>query len=136
MARMFSRNSSKPLLALLILVLLFGFTPISRVLLRSVNGSFAQNPYSSLSLEVPSRATTGFPAGEPVPVRLTNQTGHIETYHWSATQNGALISLGEETSDSGQAVTVLVPSRGALAGTLRITLTGTNIFLTVPIRRP
>ncbi len=133
---MVASNSSRPLLALLIVILLFGFTPISRVLLRSVDGSFAPNPYSSLALGTPSRAAVGFLAGEPVPVQLTNRTGHTQTYHWSATQNGALISLGEDTLDSGRASTVFVPSRGAVAGKLRIALTGTDIFVTVPIRSP
>ena len=133
---MVASNSSRPLLALLIVILLFGFTPISRVLLRSVDGSFAPNPYSSLALGTPSRAAVGFLAGEPVPVQLTNRTGHTQTYHWSATQNGALISLGEDTLANGRASTVLVPSRGAVAGKLRIALTGTDIFVTVPIRSP
>jgi hypothetical protein len=131
---MLARNSSRPLLALIIVILLFGFTPISRVLLRSADGSFAPNPYSSLALGTPSRAAVGFVAGKPVPVQLTNRTGHTETYQWSATQNGTLISLGEDTLDNGRASTVLVPSRGAIAGKLRIALTGTNIFVTVPIR--
>jgi len=134
MPRTVSRNSSRPLLILLIVVLLFGFTPISRVLLQSVDGSFAPNHYTSLALITPSHATVGFLSGEPVPVQFTNETGDARTYHWSATENGALISLGEVTLDNGRASTVFVPSRGALVGKLRISLTGTNIFVTVPIR--
>ena len=136
MPRVIARCSSPLLLALLIFILLFGFTPISRILLRSVNGSFASNPYSSLALRTPSRATVGFLAGEPVPVQLTNRTGHTETYNWSATENGALISLGEDTLDNGRVSTIFVPSRGARTGTLRIALTATNIFVTVPVRSP
>jgi len=117
----------------LIVVLLFGFTPASRVLLRSVNGSFASTPYSSLALVAPSDAAVGFPAGEPVPVRLTNDSGRTKTYHWSATENGALISLGEDTIGNGHATSILVPSRGAVTGVLRIALTSTDIFITVPI---
>jgi hypothetical protein len=134
MPRMVAGNSSRPLLALLVVILLFGFTPISRVLLRSVDGSFAPNPYSSLALITPSRAAVGFLSGESVPVQFTNETGHTKTYHWSATQNGTLISLGEDTLGNGRASTVLVPSRGAVAGQLRIAVAGTNIFVTVPIR--
>jgi len=134
MPRIVGFNSGRPLFALLTIVLLFAFTPISHVLLRSVNGSFAPDPYSSLALETPTGATVGFLAGEPVPVQLSNQTGHTETYHWSATQNGALVSLGEDTLGSGRSSTVLVPSRGAVVGRLRIALTGTDIFVTVPIR--
>jgi hypothetical protein len=99
-----------------------------------VNGSFSPNPYSSLALGTPSAATEGFLAGDKVPVRLTNRTGHTETYDWHATQDGTLISLGEETLANGQASTVFVPSRGAVTGKLRITLTGTKVFVTVPIR--
>jgi hypothetical protein len=116
-----------------IVVLVFGFTPISRALLRSVDGSFAPSRYNSLALRTPSDAAVGFLAGEPVAVRLTNHTGHIKTYHWSATQGGALISLGEETLDNGRATTILVPTRGAVTGRLRIALSGTSVFVTVPI---
>ena len=133
MPRIDGRGSSRLLLSIGIVVLVFGFTPISRALLRSVDGSFAPSRYSSLALRTPSDAAVGILAGEPVEVQLTNHTGDVKTYHWSATQNGALISLGEETVDNGRATTILVPSRGAGTGRLRIALTGTNIFLTVPI---
>jgi hypothetical protein len=123
-------------LALLVAALLFAFTPISRALLRSVDGSFAPAPYSSLALRTPSDAATGVPAGESVPVRLTNKTGRTQTYHWSATQGGTLISLGEEIVPSGRTTTILVPSQGAATGRLQITLNGTQVFVTVPIRRP
>lgn len=122
-------------MVLLVVVLLFAFVPISRVLLRSVNGSFAPTPYSSLALGNSSDAAVGFRAGEPVPVKLTNRTGHTEAYHWRATQNGALISLGEDTLENGRSSIILVPSRGALTGTLQIALAGTNVFVTVPIRK-
>ncbi len=135
MRRMVGPGSKRPLLVLLVIVLLFAFTPTSRVLLRSVNGSFSPTPYSSLALGTPSDAAVGFLTGEPVPVKLTNRTGHIEAYHWRATQDGALISLGEDTVGNGRASTILVPSRGALTGKLQIALTGTNIFVTVPIRK-
>ena len=121
------------LLLLVVLVLVFGFTPISHGLLRFVHGSFAPSPYSSLALKTPSNVAVGIPAGELVPVQLANHTGHIKTYHWSATERGALISLGEATVDNGRAITIFVPSRGAVTGKLQIALTGTKIFVTVPI---
>jgi hypothetical protein len=111
------------------------FTPISHVLLRAVNGSFAPTRYSSLALKTPSEVALGIPAGTTIHVELTNETGHVKTYHWTATQNRALISLGEETVGSGRVTTILVPSRGAVAGRLRISLSGTNVFLTVPIQQ-
>ncbi|HEV3187375.1 MAG TPA: hypothetical protein VGZ04_04925 [Acidimicrobiales bacterium] len=114
-------------------IILFGFTPISRVLLRTVDGSFAPSKYSSLALRTPSDAVNGLFAGQPVLVRLTNHTGHLKTYHWNASQNGALISLGEQTLGNGRATTISVPSRGAISGRLRIAISGTNIFVTVPI---
>jgi len=130
---MVGSSSNRLLLAVVIAVLVFGFTPISRALLSSVHGSFAQTPYSSLALATPSAADAGFPSGEPVPVELANHTGRTTTYRWSATESGALISLGEETLRGGQTTAILVPSRGAVTGTLRISLTGTSIFVTVPI---
>lgn len=136
MRRIVGPGSSRLLLTLVVLLLLFGFTPISRVLLRSVDGSFAPTPYSSLAVGAPSSGAVNFLAGERVPVELTNRTGQIKTYHWSATQNGALIGLGEETLDSGRTTTISVPSRGAVTGKLRIALTGTNIFVTVPLLNP
>lgn len=116
-----------------VLVLAFGFTPISHALLRSVNGSFAPSRYSSLALETPSDAVAGYLAGAPVAVELTNHSGRVKTYRWSATQNGALISLGEEKLDNGRVTTINVPTKGAVSGKLRITLSGTNIFVTVPV---
>jgi len=114
-------------------VLAFAFTPISHVLLRTVDGSFTPSQYSSLALSVPSDGSSGVVTGEQVSVLLTNRTGHAKTYHWSATQKGALISLGEETLDNGRTTTILVPSRGAVTGVLRIGITGTNIFVSVPV---
>ena len=66
-------------------------------------------------------------------MQLTNRTGHAKTYHWIATQKGALISLGVQTLDNGRSTTIFVPSRGAVTGKLQIALTGTGIFVTAPI---
>jgi hypothetical protein len=122
-------------LTLIVLVLVFGFSPISRLLLSTVSGSFSPTPYTSLALKASSHATRGIVAGQPVPVRLVDRTGRPKTYHWSATQNGRLVSLGDEALDSGQAVTILIPTRGATKGALRISLAGTQVFVTVPILR-
>jgi hypothetical protein len=128
-----SRIVTRLLLAVILLALLFGFVPISRALLHSVNGSFAPRPYSALALRSPSEAVSGVEAGQPVPVRVTNETGHIETYHWIATQGSTLVSLGEETVRSGQRTIILVPSQGAARGKMQISLKGTRTFVTVPI---
>jgi hypothetical protein len=114
-------------------VLVFAFTPISRLLLRSVNGSFAPTRFSSLALKTPSDAAEGILVGEPVRVQLSNHTGHLRTYHWSAIQKGGLISLGEETLGNGRVTTISVPTQGAETGTLRIVLNGTGVFVTLPI---
>jgi hypothetical protein len=121
------------LLVLIIAALALGFTPISRALLRSVHGSFTPSGYSSLALKNPPAVDVGIPAGKSIAVELMNGTDHTKTYHWSAKQGGTLISLGEETVRSDQATKILVPSRGATAGSMRIAISGTNIFLTVPI---
>jgi hypothetical protein len=84
-------------------------------------------------LGTPSVADEGFASGQPITVELANHTGRTTTYRWNATESGALISLGEVTLRGGQTTAILVPSRGAVAGTLRIALTGTSIFVTVPI---
>jgi hypothetical protein len=133
MPRIVSPSSSRLLLVLVVLVLIFGFSPISRGLLRSVHGSFGQTPYTSLALRTPSDAALGFVTGKPVPVELTNRTGRLERYHWNATQKGVLVSLGEETLRNGHSATISIPSRGAVPGSLRIGLSGTNVFVTVPI---
>jgi hypothetical protein len=120
-------------LGLAVVGLVFGFTPISRQLLKAVDGSFAPTPYSSLALSVPSDAATGVPTGLAVPVQLTNHTGHRRTYHWTAEESGALISHGEETLGNGQAISFYIPTRGAVTGTLRIVLQDTHVFITVPV---
>jgi hypothetical protein len=122
-------------LPLAVLVLVFAFTPISHVLLSSVHGSFAPSPYSSLALRTPSNASVGFLVGNPVDIELANHTGHNETYHWSATEGGALISLGEETVKNGRTTTISVPTRGAKSGTMRVALNGTDVFVTVPLQK-
>jgi hypothetical protein len=124
---------SRVLLVLIMATLVFGFSPISRQLLRSVNGSFAPTPYSSLGLVSPTSATTSMPIGLPVLVELTNHTGHSEVYHWMAEERGALISQGRQRVSSGGSVPLSVPTRRAVAGELRIVLNGTKVFLTVPL---
>jgi hypothetical protein len=117
-------------------ILLFGFSPISRALLRSVDGSFSQVGYSSLALKSPLAFAAGAPAGDSIPVKLGNHTGRATTYHWNATQRGVLISAGVATLSNGQSATIPVPSRGAGVGPLQISLLGTRIFVTVSLVAP
>ena len=135
MPRIVRPGSSRLFLVLAVLVLVFVFTPISHALLRSVHGSFAPSPYSSLALRTPSNAAIGFLVGNSVAVELVNHTGHVETYHWSATESGSLISLGEETVKNGRTTTISVPTRGAANGTMRVALNGTDVFVTVPLQK-
>jgi hypothetical protein len=118
-----------------VIVLLFGFSPISRGLLNTVNGSFAPSPFSSLSLSNPTNVEYGVLAFAPLPVILTNHTGKVTHYQWTATQKSTLISQGEKTLQNGQSATLLISLRGAKAGALRISLHGTHIYITVPILR-
>jgi hypothetical protein len=133
MRRIVGPGPSRLLLSVIVLVILFCFTPFSNAMLRVVDGSFAPAHYSSLALPDPTNASAGVLAGESVRVQLTNHSGRTKTYHWSATQQGNLISLGEETLGNGESVTFSVPSRGAVTGTLSVALTGTTVFVTVPI---
>jgi hypothetical protein len=133
MPRKVGTRFGRVLVPFVIVVLLVGFTPISGAVLRAVNGSFTPTPFSSLALKTPSDVAVGLVAGKQIPVRLTNMTGHLETYHWSARQKGSLISLGEETLKNGHSTTIIVPSGGATAGSLRIALSGTSVFITVPL---
>jgi hypothetical protein len=133
MPRVVGPTSSKLLAIFVVLALLFAFTPISKGLLRAVDGSFAPTHYSSLALRDPSDATQGVLADVPIAVQVSNHTGHIKTYRWSAKQGRTLVSLGVTTVDSGQTTTVSVPTRGAVSGVLSIALTGTKVFVTVPV---
>jgi hypothetical protein len=133
MPRIVGPGSSRLLLSLLVVALLFAFTPLERALMSSVGGSFAQSPYTALAFASPSRAAAGFVVGQSVPIQVSNRSGHTETYHWSATEGHSLISLGERTVPNGQTASILVPSNGAVPGTLRIALAKTDIFLTVPL---
>jgi hypothetical protein len=129
------RSPRRLLVPLVVVVLLFCFTPISRALLRSVDGSFAPTPFSSLALKDASRDATGFVVGTSIPVQLTNRTGRTTTYHWIARESGSLISLGEETLGNGKTAKFSVPSRGTVAGVLEISLSDTSVFITVPLKK-
>ncbi len=133
MPRIVGPGSSKPLAVVVVLALVLGFTPISKVLLRAADGSFEPGRYSSLALRNPSDATQGVLAGQTIAVQVTNHTGRTETYHWSAKQGGALISLGVTTVGNGRETIISVPSRGAVTGTIRIALAGGDVFVTVPV---
>jgi hypothetical protein len=127
-------GSNKLLVTVVVAVLLFGFTPISHLLMRSVNGSFAPTTYSSLALDPPSDATLAVKVGSTVRVTLANHTERTKTYRWTATQGGSLISLGTETLQSDGSAVIRVPTRGALAGLLKITLADSQVFITVPLK--
>jgi hypothetical protein len=120
-------------LALALAIVLLGFTPISHVLLRLVNGSFAPTSYTSLALRTPSEASTGIKHGVAVQVELTNRSGHVKSYRWQATQSGVLIGTGLEKLANGQADTIRVPTTYAARGKLRVGLVGTDIYVSVPI---
>jgi hypothetical protein len=122
-------------LSIVVIVVLFAFTPISRALLSSVDGSFSPSPFSSLALRTPSNPSSDFEVGDLVGVRLTNRTGSTKTYHWSATQHGVVISLGETTVRNGQGANVNVPTSFARAGALRIGLDGTKVFVTLSLQQ-
>jgi hypothetical protein len=123
----------KLLLILVVGILLIGFTPISKHLLHYVNGSFSPKPYSSLAITTPAVVTEGILAGSTIPVKLTNHTGNTSTYHWIATQDGHRISGGSSTLANGASTTLSITTRSAVAGSLRISLTRTKIFITVPL---
>jgi hypothetical protein len=133
MPRIVGPGHSRLLISAVVLVLVFAFTPISTTLLKAVHGSFSPERFSSLALKTPSDAAVGLLSGQRVRVVLTNHTGHRETYHWNATQKGGLISLGEETVGNGSSTTIAVPTRGAATGALKVSLAGTNVFVTVPV---
>jgi hypothetical protein len=133
MPRIVGPGPSRLILSVIVVVILFFFTPISNAVLRVVDGSFAPAHYSSLALHDPTDTAAGIFPGQPVRVQLTNHTGRTKTYHWSATEKGSLVSLGEETLGDGKSITFSVPSRGAVTGTLNVALTGTTVFVTVPV---
>ena len=129
------RAKATSVLLIVMTAIVFGFSPISRGLLRMVNGSFAPSPYSSLSLATFEARNIGVSAGHPVAVLLSNHTGHMRTYYWTATQDGALISKGERRLGNDQARRLIISSQGTKVGRLRIGLDGTSIFITVTIRK-
>jgi hypothetical protein len=131
MPRIVVAGSSRLRLSIIAVVVLFAFTPISRALLSSVDGSFAPSPFTSLALRAPSSPASDFEVGDLIGVRLTNRTGTTKTYQWSATQHGVVISLGEKTVPNGHGANVDVPTSFGRAGSLRIALNGTNVFVTV-----
>jgi hypothetical protein len=120
---------------LLVLIIFFGFSPISRGLLRLVHGSFAPSPYSSLALASRLESNVGVLSGRPVDVLLTNQSGRTRNYYWSATQIGKMISEGQKVVGDGRSTRILIPTKGAKAGRLLISLRDTSIFVTVTVHR-
>jgi hypothetical protein len=135
MPRIVGRGSSKLQLSIAAVVVLFAFTPISRALLLSVDGSFVPSPFSSLALRSSSDLVAGYQVGDLVPVRLTNHTGTTKTYHWSAMQHGVIVSVGEKTVLNGRGANIDVPTNFGRPGVLRIALTNSDVFVTVPLVR-
>ena len=135
MPRIVGRGSRRLRICIVAVIVLFTFTPISRALLLSVDGSFTPTPFSSLALRSPSDSTAGFQIGDLVPVRLTNHSGSTKTYQWNAMQHGVIVSLGEKTLLNGHGANINVPTNFGRPGTLQITITGTDVFVTVPLVR-
>jgi hypothetical protein len=134
MPRIVGPGSSKLRLSIVALVLLFAFPLISRGLLNAVGGSFSPAPYSSLALKNYSDPAAPFEVGDLVPVLLTNHTGSTKTYHWNASQHGVVISLGETTLSNGTGATIDIPTSLGRSGRLRIGISGTDVFVTVPLQ--
>jgi hypothetical protein len=133
MPRIVGPGSRTLRLSIIAVVVLFAFTPISRALLASADGSFAPSPYSSLALRTPPGRQQGYLIGDLVPVRLINRTGSTRTYHWDAIQKGVVVSLGELTVRNGDGANIDASTTYASAGKLTIAIVGTNIFVTVSI---
>jgi hypothetical protein len=127
---------SKYSLLVIVAVLVFGFSPISRALLRVAHGSFAPAPYTSLSLANTAEIESGVAQGQPVEVTLMNHTGYTTSYQWTATQNHTVLSRGDTVLRNGQVTQLVISSTEATVGRLRIGLVGTDIFVTVSILKP
>jgi hypothetical protein len=136
MPRIVGRGSSRLRLAIIGLVALFAFTPISRAVLVAADGSFSPTPFTSLALRSSSDPTPAVQVGDLVPVLLTNHTGMTRSYHWSATQQGVAISIGNVTLANGHGANINVPTTFGRAGKLRIGINGTQVFVTVNLERP
>jgi hypothetical protein len=134
MPRIAGSGSSKFRLSIVALIVLFFFTPISRALLSAADGSFAPAPFSSMALRTPADPANAFEVGDLVPIRLTNRTGSTKTYHWRATQLGVVISLGEKTIPNGSGANINVPTSFGKSGNLRISLSGTGVYVTLRLQ--
>jgi hypothetical protein len=82
-----------------------------------------------------NEGNVGVPTGKTVEVLLANHTGHLKKYRWSATQNGAVIRSGEKALANGHASAIRISTRGTRVGKLRITLDGSDVFVTVSITK-
>lgn len=136
MPRIIGAGSKRLRATVLVVILALAFTPLSRVLLRAVDGSFAPVHYTSLALIHPALVTGGIASGTPIRLELVNHSGRRQTYHLRATQGGSLLSLGTETVQSGQKMELSIPTLGARSGHLEIRIAGTHVFVTVPIEKP
>ena len=74
--------------------------------------------------------------GDLVPVRVSNRTGSTKTYRWSASQHGVVVSLGEVTLENDHGANINVSTALAHPGALKVALSGSDIFVTVPLVKP
>jgi hypothetical protein len=123
------------LLSLIVIGLVAGFTPISKRLLKEVNGSLAPTRYSSLALAHSSEVRKGLPVGNTIEAVLSNHTGRTTTYSWTATEERRLVGSGNQTLRNGQTITFGIGTRGLTNGEVRIALKHTKIFVTIPLTR-
>ncbi len=126
----------KVLLAVVVVLLLVGFSPASKRLLKLVNGSFVASPYSSLALTASSLSLKGVPIGTVIPLRLANHTGRTTKYQWSAREPSFLVSHGVMIIPSDASETINVPTKGAAPGKLRISLNSGDVYVTVSLVEP
>jgi len=126
-----SGNIGRIFVALVIVAVMFGFSPIATRLLHLVGGSFKPTHYSSLGFVSPSAVAAGVDVGTEIRVKLTNHSGSATTYKLLATENGTLISQGSRAVANGLSETLYVSTQGATHGTLKIALEHTKIFITV-----
>lgn|GEM_PF-573871 len=102
-------------------------------LLRLSHGTFGQSPYSSLAFANPKIVQSPQPVGADIGVIADNQSGRNKKYVWAAKESGVMVSQGTLEIASGHHTQFRVPTASADTGILRISLMGSNIYLTVPM---
>jgi len=130
--RPFSGLSWVAVCVTLITLVLF-FNPLATWLTKVTSASFAPTPYSSLSLSNTKLAHTGVHTGSTFSLDVENHTSSDQTYQWRADQFNVVIESGSVTVGPGQTSSFSVDATGALPGSLRVSLAGTSIYVTVPV---